>query len=83
MKRRHVMAKHGQYAVELNSGAIPPETESDRIARFQRVAQELGVIPDQIARFKELARELRGDENEATFKSALKKLADAKPPPET
>ena len=36
------MSKHGRYTVELNSGPMAPETDSERLARFRRVAQELG-----------------------------------------
>lgn len=37
--------------------------------------------PDQIERFKALARELECDENEEAFDVALRKLAEAGPPP--
>jgi hypothetical protein len=37
--------------------------------------------PDQIERFKALARELECDESEEAFDAALKKLAEAGPPP--
>jgi len=40
------------------------------------------IIPNtQIDRFKELARELGCDEDEAAFEAALKKVAEAPPPP--
>ena len=37
--------------------------------------------PAKIERFKAIARELECDENEEVFDAALKKLAEAGPPP--